>query len=141
MPLVSVTRLRIRSWRFVPFFFFHALRTSRQAAAAEGSLSVRVLQDTKNTFWTATAWTDEQAMRKHMIAGAHGRVMSKLLAWCDAASVVHWIEAGAEFPAWPELSERMQKDGRRSKVRHPSADHTAYRIAPPIRLERELRLK
>ncbi len=128
MPFVSITRLRVRSWRYLPMFFVQALLTARQAAASEGGLAVWLLKYKRNTFWTATTWTDEQAMRKFMLAAPHGPVMRKLLEWCDEASVVHWNQDSPELPDWPVLSARMQADGRRSKVNHPSPDHTAYRI-------------
>jgi hypothetical protein len=128
MPFVAITRLRVRSWRYLPLFAVQALRSARQAASADGSLAVRLLKYERNTFWTATAWTHEQAMRKFMLAAPHGPVMLKLLDWCDEASVAHWNQESPELPAWPVLSARMQTDGRRSKVNHPSADHTAYRI-------------
>jgi hypothetical protein len=36
MPLVSITRLRVRSWRYFPIFLFEALRAARQAAGSKG---------------------------------------------------------------------------------------------------------
>lgn len=52
MPLVSITRLRVRSWRFLPGFFLYALRSAREAAKAEGNLAARLLRDQHHTFWT-----------------------------------------------------------------------------------------
>lgn len=129
---VSVTRLRIRSWRFMPGFMLKAFQTSRQASAAPGNLAVRVLRDSANTFWTVTVWDNESSMRNYMLSGAHGRVMKRLLDWCDEAAVVHWTQETADAPTWPEAYRRLQQEGRRSKVRHPSAAHTAYRIPVPV---------
>ena len=62
MPFVSITRLRLRSWRFLPMFAWYALRSSRQATRAEGNLASKFLRDRRNTFWTSTLWTGEAAM-------------------------------------------------------------------------------
>ncbi len=40
MPLVSVTRLRIRSPWYLPAFFFYTLRAAWQARAASGNMAV-----------------------------------------------------------------------------------------------------
>ena len=130
MPLVSITRLRVRSWRYMLPFIIQAGLSVRQAKSAEGSLSVSVLRQPKRTFWTRTVWTSEEAMKTYMLAGAHGRVMRKLMEWCDEAAVVHWTQESPQPPDWPESHHRMQSAGRASKVNHPSEDHRAYRIAP-----------
>ena len=41
MPFVSITRLRVRSWSYVPAFVVQTLRIARQAARADGNLAVR----------------------------------------------------------------------------------------------------
>jgi hypothetical protein len=132
MPFVSLTRLRVRSWRFLPFFFLHAFRTSNQAKSAEGNLSVSVLREGLFIFWTRTTWTAESAMKSYMISGAHGKAMRHLLHWCDEAAVAHWIQDSEELPSWEESHRRMQDSGRPSKVNHPSPDQSAYRIPLPV---------
>jgi len=142
MPLVSITRLRVRSWRYVPVFFVQTIRSARQAATAEGNLAVGLLRDRRNTFWTSTCWSSEAAMKAFMHAGAHGPVMRKLLGWCDEAALVHWTQDGAELPSWQDAYKSMQQEGRRSKVNHPSAAQTAFTIPTPVTgRTRELRLK
>ena len=142
MALVSITRLRLRSWRFLPMFVWYVLRSARQAARAEGNLAAKLLRERRNTFWTSTNWTGEVAMRKFMTSGAHGKAMRKLAEWCDEAAVVHWTQDSAELPTWPEAYQRLQKDGRRSKVNHPSAGHLAYEFRePPVNPRGELAFK
>ena len=142
MPFVSITRLRIRKWFFLPAFFVQSQRISRQAARAGGNLAVRVLRDRRNAYWTATSWSSEASMKAFMHAEPHGPAMRSLLEWCDEAAVVHWEQPGAELPAWAEAYKRMQRDGRPSKVYHPSPAHTAFTIpAPKVAPRREVSLR
>jgi hypothetical protein len=142
VPLVSITRLRVRSWRYLPVFFLQATRSVRQAAAADGNLSVRLLRDSRKTFWTATVWTTEASMKSFMLAGVHGRVMRKLLDWCDEAAVVHWNQESADPPTWAEAASRLRADGRRSKVNHPSVANRNFVFPEPhAAASREVRIK
>jgi len=75
MPLVAITRLRVRSWRYLPIFFPQALR---QLVRAEGNLATRLLRDRQNTFWTTTIWATEATMKGFMLSGVHRNVMRKL---------------------------------------------------------------
>lgn len=131
MPLISVTRLRIRTPRFLPGFAWHTWRSTRQAQQSPGFLGGQLAADApRRTFWTITAWLDEEAMRTYRIAGAHKRAMPKLLDWCDEAAVVHWQQDSAQLPAAAEALRRMLTEGRTSKLRHPSLAHGAGNTAP-----------
>jgi len=132
MPLISVTRLRVRSLWFLPSFLIYALRSASQARSAKGNLAVKLLKDAHNTWWTSTAWDSEASMRKFMLANPHGQAMRKLLEWCDEAALVHWNQPDAILPTWIEAHGRMQSEGRTSKVNHPTAAHSAFTIAAPI---------
>ena len=131
MPFVSVTRLRIRSPRYLPGFYWHTLLSTLQAKRAPGVMKVAFLRDANRTFWTLTSWADEPSMRAFMRSGAHKRAMPKLLDWCDEASVGHWTQETAELPGWREAHRRMVEGGRPSKVRHPSPAHAAGNMPPP----------
>jgi heme-degrading monooxygenase HmoA len=78
MPFVSITRLRVRRWRYLPQFLFQSIRDARQAGRAAGNLTVSVLRDTGHAFWTRTVWRDEEAMRSFMQSGVHRRIMANL---------------------------------------------------------------
>ena len=142
MPLVSITRLRVRSWRYLPAFFVAAFRSALQARRTEGNLAVSVLREARNTFWTRSLWVDEPAMKSFMVSGAHRQIMPRLLEWCDEASVGHWTQGSAQKPTWEEVHRRMQRDGRPSKVNHPSEAHRHFDIpAPKVRRAGELRFR
>jgi hypothetical protein len=131
MAVVSVTRLRVRRLRFLPFFLLYAMRSARQVRRARGNLGLSLLNDRDWTFWTRTVWTEHDAMKSFMISGPHGQAMRKLLEWCDEASLVHWAQETAQEPEWTEAHRRLQAEGRRSKVNHPSGAHERFEIRPP----------
>ena len=126
---MSITRLRVRSWRYMLPFLIRALQSGWQAKASTGNLAVSVLRQPQRTFWTRTVWTSEEAMKSFMLSGPHRLVMRRLLDWCDEAAVVHWVQDSPEPPAWLEARRRLQAEGRASKVNHPSEDHRLFRIA------------
>ena len=70
-------------------------------------------------------------MRAFMLAPPHLPAMRKLLEWCDEAALVHWSQEGAELPAWSDAHARMQREGRASKVNHPTEDHRRFVLTPP----------
>jgi hypothetical protein len=140
MPFVSITRLRVRSFRYLPVFLIGAFRSARQAKNAPGNLAVSLLSDSNFTFWTRTLWSDELSMRAFMLAGAHHSIMPRLLQWCDEAAVAHWLQESPEPPSWQEVYRRLQREGRASKVDHPSAAQQCFEIPPP-KTTRELNLK
>jgi heme-degrading monooxygenase HmoA len=155
MPFISLTRLRIRSIRFMPFFALHAWRSIRQIKRAPGFLTGALLPDKDRTFWTMTAWDSEENMRSFMISGSHKAAMPHLVEWCDEASVTHWTEpdtphpipntphpiphAPSEtpdprpqtLPSWSEADQRMRSSGRASKIKHPSPNHATLSYKPP----------
>jgi hypothetical protein len=131
MPFVSITRLRVRRWRYLPQFLVQSIRAARQAKRAAGSLAVSILRDADRAFWTRTVWSDEAAMRSFMQSGVHRRVMARLPEWCDEAALVHWVQDDTEPPSWPEAHRRLQQEGRRSRVSHPSEAQRRFEIREP----------
>lgn len=131
MIFVSLTRLRIRSVLFLPFFALHAISTMRQIKKASGFQDGAVLNDRERTFWTMTAWDTMTSMRQFMNSGAHKRVMPHLLHWCDEASVAHWEQADSVLSTWTVAAQRMRAEGRPSKVLHPSPRHATLEFREP----------
>lgn len=142
MAVIAVTRLRVRRWRYLPAFLWYSLGSARQSAKSPGNLASQVLKDRQRTFWTATAWSDEAAMKAFILAPPHRVAMRKLLEWCDEAALVHWTQEVHRPPDWASAYVRLRNEGRRSKVNHPSAAHTAYEFPPPrVRRTSALRLR
>ena len=131
MAFVSITRLRIRSLRFMPQFLVQTFRTERQIGRASGFVGGSLLADRKRTFWTMTLWRNQGDMRAYITSGAHLKAMPKLLDWCDEASVVHWTQDDPIAPDWLEADRRMRTEGRPSKVHNPSPNHRGLGYDPP----------
>jgi len=131
VALVSITRLRVRSPRFLLPFLFYALRSYRQAKKSPGNLAASLLRDKDSTFWTRTLWASEADMKAFMLGPPHRHAMRRLLEWCDEAALVHWEQESAEAPDWREAHRRMQAEGRRSRVNHPSPAHERFEIRAP----------
>jgi hypothetical protein len=142
MPFISITRLRVRSWRYLPSFFVQAFRSARQAKLSAGNLGVSVLRENANIFWTRTVWGSEESMKDYMLAGVHRNVMRRLLEWCDEAAVAHWTQESPQPPSWQEAHKQLQRTGRPSKVNHPSEAHRQHQIPEPHGTQgKELRWK
>jgi hypothetical protein len=131
MPFISITRLRVRSFRFLPSFALNALRARRQVRNASGFRGGSLLADRAWTFWTMTAWDSQASMWLYMTTGSHKVAMPHLLDWCDEASVIHWEQADETLPSWTEADRRMRESGRASKVRHPSNQHASLSYRDP----------
>ena len=138
---VSVTRLRLRSMRFLPLFFWHAEASTRQVRSSPGFAGGYLANQGGLTFWTVTLWADQAAMRAYRSSAAHRAAMPKLLHWCDEASVAHWEQENGEAPPPETARRRLGQEGRLSKVAQPSADHVAGAAQPspvPLRLAQML---
>jgi len=131
MPFVSITRLRVRSWQFLPGFFYQTLRSALQARSAEGHLQLDLLRDAHHTYWTRTVWRSEQAMKSFMTSGAHRKAMPRLLEWCDEAAIAHWNQDSPTPPGWSEAHKQLLQIGRPSKVFYPTEAHRLHQLPPP----------
>ena len=131
MALISLTRLRLASPRYLPGFVWYALRSSSQARRSPGFLGMRLLADRRLVFWTATAWDDLSSMKTYRSAGAHKVAMRYLAEWCDEASVTRWVGPVDSMSDWRAAHARMVAEGEASHVRRPSPAQATRRWAQP----------
>jgi hypothetical protein len=129
--VASVTRLRVRSVRYLPAFLWKTFLAQRQVVRAPGFLGGRLLLDAHRTFWTLTTWQSEQAMKAFRGSRPHSKIMPRLVTWCDEASYAHWAPTDASVPTWQEAYEHLVGEGLLSRVAHPSRDHDARHFAKP----------
>src|SRR5450432_323391 len=107
MPIVAVTRLRLRDPSLLDDFFAAAVAVLEQAKAAPGNLGSDALADAANTWWTLTAWQDRGQMRAYVSQEPHRSTMARLDDWCDEATFADWEQASLELPDWQVSYRRL----------------------------------
>ena len=136
--VVSVTRLRVRSLRFLPFFLIHAQRCLAQIRRSDGYIAGALRHDRDRAYWTTSVWRDEAALLAYVTGGAHRTAMPRLSEWGDEASTVRWVRDSADLPSWPEAIERMRREGHPLPLRHPGPAHrdVAFATSKPAQMAR-----
>ena len=127
---VSLTRLRVRAWRYMPGFIWYTYQSKQQLVRSPGFVTGLLATAPSRTFWTTTAWTDDASMKRYRDSDWHKRAMPKLLDWCDEASVARWTQDAPDLPTAAGMLETMKTSGRTSKVRNPSPGHAAGQSVP-----------
>ena len=140
MPCVSVTRLRLRSRRFLPQFYYYTWAIAQQARRSSGFLKGRLFMGTDRFplagmfygrqpgYWTITMWEDQEAMLAFRDRPPHRSAMPKSARWVQEASTVHWWREAEELPSLREAHDKMREDGRLMPSDHPSEAHASGRI-------------
>lgn len=128
MAIVSVTRLHLRSLRFLPAFFWYSNRSARQAKKTPGNLGVNLRKTNGLAFWTLTMWQSPKAIRAFVLASPHKEAMQKLPYWCDEAAFADWEQDSTRWPDWEEAAQRLSASGRLARVLYPSARQKAGRV-------------
>lgn len=141
MAIVSVTRFRLNSGavRGNTVFFWHTLRSIRQAGGSPGFVRGHTYADANRTYWTVTMWGSIEAVRAYMKSGAHlraMRAMPRLMRWCDEAQTCHFEYTGAELPDLLVCHEHLVEHGHFLRLKQPSIDHAAGRISAPRMFDR-----
>ena len=100
MPVIVVTRLRLRDPALFDEFFGHAVAVVEQAQNSPGNLGADVLAEANNTYWTRTAWQERNLMNAFVGSEPHLGTMSRIADWCDEATFVDWEQASTDLPDW-----------------------------------------
>jgi hypothetical protein len=132
MPVIVVTRLRLRDPALLDDFFAAAVASLEQAQKSDGSLGANVLADANNAWWTVTAWQDRGPMSAFVGSEPHLHTMARLADWCDEATFVDWEQASADLPDWPTSYRRLIAEGQVASLTHPSGAHEASDFPPPV---------
>jgi hypothetical protein len=125
MPIVSVTRLHVRSVRFLPVFFWYTNKSLRQARQTSGNLGVKLRKTKGLAFWTLSMWENNGAIRTFVSASPHKEAMRRLPYWCDEASFADWEQNATNWPSWEQAGEKLSAAGRLASVLYPSKQHKA----------------
>ena len=109
--IVSVTRLRLRSFLYLIPFIIRAQALSKQALGSAGCRGVRTRKTRGLAFWTLTLWDDEKSLRAYVSTSPHRDAIPKLSTWCDEAAVTHWLQESGAAPDWKLATEKLAESG------------------------------
>jgi hypothetical protein len=132
MPLIVVTRLRLRDPAYFDDFFAAAVAVVEQAQKSAGNLGADVLAEAGNTYWTRTAWQGREAMEAFVGAQPHLHTMDQIDEWCDEATFIDWEQPGGDLPDWQTGYQRIVAEGHVSNLTHPSDANGARAFPPPV---------
>lgn len=132
MPLVSVTRLRLRGWTALVPFVRSAAASAAAARDTPGFVDGRMNPlDRGLVFWTLTRWQDAAALATFRGCAAHRTAMGATNQLASEIATATWESADADLPTWLEAHERLAREGRRSPLVHASRAHVEGGIPEP----------
>jgi heme-degrading monooxygenase HmoA len=105
---ISITGLKPKGPLQVPRFWWHAIRSMRQAQRAAGNISVEA-RTIDGTHHTLTLWVDRAAMRAYLSQGAHRGAMRASRS-IGTGTVFGYEDDTA--PAWSEVPALLRDRGR-----------------------------
>jgi heme-degrading monooxygenase HmoA len=103
------SRLPLRSYRTIPRFLGLTASVARQLEATPGLVGYSLLaQPVRKTFWTLSAWTDQDALNAFARTMPHLAVMGKLRPRMGPTRFITWTAPGSALPiTWDDAIERL----------------------------------
>ena len=132
MPVIVVTRLRLRDPAFFDEFFASAVAVVEQAHGTGGNLSADVLAEADNTYWTRTAWQGRAEMDSFVGSEPHLSTMGRIDDWCDEATFVDWEQPDAGVLDWQDGYRRLVAAGQAASLTHGTAAHHSRDFPAPV---------
>ena len=132
MPVIVVTRLRLRDQALFDEFFGHAVAVVEQAQNSPGNLGADVLAEANNTYWTRTAWQERDLMNAFVGSEPHLSTMDRISDWCDEATFIDWEQASMDLPDWQDGYQRLVADGQAASLTHATTAHHTRDFPAPV---------
>jgi quinol monooxygenase YgiN len=132
MPVIVVTRLRLRDPALLDEFFTDAVAAIEQATKSEGNLGADALADANNAWWSVSAWQDRRQMRAYVDTEPHLGISSRLDHFCDEATFVDWEQASPDLPDWHTSWRHLIADGQVAELSRPSDANQTRAFPEPV---------
>ncbi len=132
MPVIVVTRLRLRDPALLDEFFIAAVAAIEQAQKSDGNLGADALADANNAWWSVSAWQERGPMRAFVSSEPHLSIMAHLDDWCDEATFADWEQASPDLPDWPTSYRHLIADGQAASLTHSSEANQTLAFPPPV---------
>jgi hypothetical protein len=116
MPIIVVTRLRLRNPALLDEFFTHAAAVLEQAMKSEGNLGTDALAEAHDAWWSKTAWQDRAHMEAYTNTEPHLSTEALLDHLCDEATFVDWEQPSPDLPDWQTGWRHLVADGHSANL-------------------------
>jgi quinol monooxygenase YgiN len=132
MPIIVVTRLRLRDPSLLDEFFTHAAAVLEQAMKSEGNLGADALAEAHDAWWSVTAWQDRAHMDSYVNTDPHVSTEGLLDHLCDEATFVDWEQASPQLPDWQTSWRHLVSDGRSATLTNESEANQTRAFPAPV---------
>jgi hypothetical protein len=132
MPVIVVTRLRLRDTALLDEFFTHAVAVIEQATQSEGNLGADALAEAHDVWWSVTAWQDRNHIKAFVDNEPHLSTAALLDHLCDEATFVDWEQAGSHLPDWQTNWRRLVADGYSATLTNESDANQTRSFPAPV---------
>lgn len=132
MPVIVVTRLRLKNPALLDEFFAAAVAIVEQAQKSAGNLGVDALADANNAWWSVSSWQDRDPMQAFVVAEPHLTIQGRLDHFCDEATFVDWEQDDPALPDWQTSYRHLVGDGQVAELSQPSGAHQTRAFPPPV---------
>jgi quinol monooxygenase YgiN len=116
MPVIVVTRLRLKDAALLDEFFTDAVAAIEQAQKSPGNLGADALADAGNAWWSVSAWANHQQMQSYVDSEPHLTIRARLDHYCDEATFVDWEQTSGELPDWQTGWRHLVADGQAAQL-------------------------
>jgi len=120
LPVIVVTRLRLKDPALLDEFFADAVAAIEQAQKSVGNLGVDALADADNAWWSVSAWRDREPMRAFVRSEPHQTITTRLDHYCDEATFADWEQDAPGLPDWQTCWQHLVAGGRPAELSQPS---------------------
>jgi hypothetical protein len=132
MPVIVVTRLRLKDPALLDEFFTDGVAAIEQAQKSEGNLGTDALAEAHNAWWSVSAWQDRQLMRAFVNSQPHLGITARLDHYCDEATFVDWEQDSPDLPDWPTSWRHLTADGKAAELTEASPANQTRDFPPPV---------
>ncbi|ELS33890.1 MULTISPECIES: hypothetical protein [Pseudanabaena] len=131
MLYLSVTRLKLKSFRYLLSFLFYTDQILREIRASEGYLQGKLMATHNLSMWTMTLWTSEESARNFYLSGSHQLAMEKISEWTSEAVHINHPTNWDQLPPWTDVTQLLANQGHFVPLTNPSENHLKRFITQP----------
>ena len=132
MPVIVVTRLRLKDPALLDEFFVDAVAAIEQAQKSAGNLGADALADANNAWWSVSAWQGRDLMRTFVGSEPHRSILARLDHYCDEATFADWEQDSPDLPDWQTSWRHLTTDGKVAELTDPSPANQTRAFPAPV---------